>query len=766
MGLYLFNPPFSVASTAAILLLLQLLSWNGHTVNAGLVKCRRNHGAIPFAFRCDTFATEGDDGKLRHENPLNTAVNGTSNLTATRSVSSVITSLLSNSTQLYDPVFDAYCFNEDYPVPSLASIEEQQALYLDYEKVFDAAFDTDVLVTRDRIPGMWLRMCFHDNAINIEDTAIDFRTYVANSIDPTTNKWTAESRYMITSGADASNLICPEERKHLNNDLDETATKVLARIQLNPTLKAKHPDMSYADLLHNGCNAATIYLTNTDPVTALTTNPFTFGRKDACHKDVKCGKKYALCGPSEALPAVTFDVNEVSDWFTDRGMGLCAMMALLWTHTTLEDMDFVCPLQKMTCTPTTEDVTNFGNEGRFFNAGDELDYFDFFLNRGNHTPGDGSAGNDVDRGTCEWTVNGTSTAWPMTQIDCTLALSHVDRTLGSSSDLSKVVRNFVHNATYYNRYDLLQCALNQLSGTGVGATDNADNACALVLPTECQASAEHMFGSVYSTLPSATVPRTVVDPTCERFGYRRRHLLSSSLSLMDQTNVNHDDDDESPTEYVMTAHSDCLDVLYDMHLVIDGVHFAMVVIPAVDADRTADTLFCPPLMIHSVYDDTNGMPYEMEKVMVVFPSDIESMNDELTFHLGIRSLDQILQSYETVNVGYDNSASHIIYHPLTNNCVALLQNMAQSLNIPLRDNRSLQEFITNRFWTANHNDDDDTFRQGLILEYNNLVVAGVGDDEDATIHRWLAIPNSSTAATEDSTATEMMISKLMQYYMV
>lgn len=136
--------------------------------------------------------------------------------------------------------------------------------------------------------------------------------------------------------------------------------------------------MSYADLLHNGCNAAAIYLTSTeltstDPATALTTNPFTFGSKDSCHVDVKCGKKYSLCGPSEIVPSVDLSITEATDWFTLRGMSGCSMMSLLWTHTTIEDMDLECPLQRLTCTASQAHVDAFGDVNRYFNAGDELD---------------------------------------------------------------------------------------------------------------------------------------------------------------------------------------------------------------------------------------------------------------------------------------------------------------------------------------------------------------------------------------------------------
>jgi Peroxidase len=237
----------------------------------------------------------------------------------------------SNIQANYDPVFDAFCFNEDYPVPALR-IVEQVTLYFDYKKVFDKVLlpssDLSQGITNERFPGMFLRMCFHDNAIN--PLAPEFQDYVAQSIDPVTNKWIGGSRYMKTSGADASHLICPDERYHPNQNYDQTATRVLNAIQSD--LKSKYKYMSYADLLHNGCNAAVIYLTRQRPIISLSSHPFTFGRKDACHKDMKCGKKYPLCGPTELLPGVGMSVPEVNDWFLTRGMTSCNFMGYVSLH--------------------------------------------------------------------------------------------------------------------------------------------------------------------------------------------------------------------------------------------------------------------------------------------------------------------------------------------------------------------------------------------------------------------------------------------------
>jgi Peroxidase len=299
--------------------------------NGSINDCQSKYGRAPSTATCDSYPNKGDNSFLSNTEAttdpqaLNTASPWEPFSWITTRLSGQMPPDPLNKPANYNPVFDAYCFNEDYPVPALTS-SEQSSLYFDYKNVFDKVLipSTDLSqgVTNDRFAGMFLRMCFHDNAVN--PNAPEFQDYVAQSIDPTTKKWIGESRYMRTSGADASHLICPDERYHPNQNYDQTATRVLNAIQSN--LKSKYKYMSYADLLHNGCNAAVIYLTGQHPSDSLSSHPFTFGRKDACHADKKCTKKYPLCGPTELLPGVGMSVKEVNNWFLTRGMTSCNFM--------------------------------------------------------------------------------------------------------------------------------------------------------------------------------------------------------------------------------------------------------------------------------------------------------------------------------------------------------------------------------------------------------------------------------------------------------
>lgn len=188
-------------------------------------------------------------------------------------------------------------------------------------------------MTNDRFAGMMMRMCFHDNAI--VDSQPPFPQYVTENLKAEGGnlKWNGPSRYLETSGADASVLVCPEERYHPNQNYDQTASRVLKTFQDTKylgegvSLKDKY-QLSYADLLHNGCIAATIYTTEASSDDVLLYNPFVFGRRDACHTksssstDTKgsASTRVPLCGPTEVLPGVTDSIQALNNWFLNRNM--------------------------------------------------------------------------------------------------------------------------------------------------------------------------------------------------------------------------------------------------------------------------------------------------------------------------------------------------------------------------------------------------------------------------------------------------------------
>jgi hypothetical protein len=117
--------------------------------------------------------------------------------------------------ELYNPMLDAKCFNDQYQAPSINKI----GLYVDYVKIFkwglenpseSPLFDFSTDVTNNRFPGMCLRMAFHDNAIVDQDAD----EYVENCIDSANGVWKGPDMMMESSGGDASVLVCKPERFH------------------------------------------------------------------------------------------------------------------------------------------------------------------------------------------------------------------------------------------------------------------------------------------------------------------------------------------------------------------------------------------------------------------------------------------------------------------------------------------------------------------------------------------------------------------------
>jgi hypothetical protein len=248
-----------------------------------------------------------------------------------------------------DPILNAKCLDEAYTVPSGIDPAE---LYADYRKIFDWGFSNTMGsplqsvsvgnngITNNRFPGMFLRMCFHDNSV--DSGYPSFNQYVQENID-IDGKWDGPYTYLDTSGADASVLICPEERYHPNQNYDKTASRILYALQETAdigitdangatSMVDKYYGLSYADLLHNGGIAAAIYLTETTVNDWSTV--FKYGRHDACHAP-EVGHRYRLCGPTQYLPGVMMEAEELNDWFLTRGMNECTWMALMWTHTTM-----------------------------------------------------------------------------------------------------------------------------------------------------------------------------------------------------------------------------------------------------------------------------------------------------------------------------------------------------------------------------------------------------------------------------------------------
>ena len=98
---------------------------------------------------CDIFSSLGSNAHLDNKaaDHLNTNIDReTAVATATR-LTGQMPPDAENMQPIYNPVFDAYCFIEDYREPHLSS-SQQHALYSDYKVEFDKIndFTTDVSV--------------------------------------------------------------------------------------------------------------------------------------------------------------------------------------------------------------------------------------------------------------------------------------------------------------------------------------------------------------------------------------------------------------------------------------------------------------------------------------------------------------------------------------------------------------------------------------------------------------------------------------------
>lgn len=355
-------------------------------------------------------------------------------------------------------------------------------------------------------------MCFHDNAID-PNYFDDFADYA--SAHTVTGwfwtGWTGPDTFMETSGSDASVLTCAAERHHPNQNYDQTATRVLKTMQSSEylyddngdsiSLKSKY-DLSYADLLHNGCIAATIWSAGLDASAVLAYHPFSYGRKDACHIKVVSFMGHTatvpLCGPSNLLPGVLFTAEEADDWFTSRGMNREQWLSLFWSHTLMDNTAHKCPVRHLPCTHSPTNVEccdydvpadscdiDFNGDGfacandwgddktdYILEDGAVLDYFGYFLTRGEHQPTDISEITDPEDASCNWkfksdveTEPDIEHDWPLTRFDCSISKDVIENdTMDATAkaELLDVIDEFKDHDKE-RMADYLLCALGMMS---------------------------------------------------------------------------------------------------------------------------------------------------------------------------------------------------------------------------------------------------------------------------------------------------------------
>jgi len=422
---------------------------------------------------------------------------------------------------LYDPLIGGKCFNTEYNRD--LTFDQVMELYDDFVTLFEVipGLEGDASPfgpPATRLAPMCLRMAFHDNAIDKD--AQEFQEYVAASIDDN-GEWIGDLRNMPTSGADASVLMCIEERYHPNQNYQSTATKIVRAFQTplfdGLNLEQKW-DLSYTDMLHNCAKAAGVWLARdtggpsnvVDPeVIFRDFYPMTFGRKDACYYKEGCvaeelekfrvNNRMALCGPSEQLPGLTMKANDLNNWFRERGMNECLWGALFGTHTTMDTMRIDTATVHMPHTTDSADVFQLEqrmgtNEMYFDSSGELLDYMEYFWNRGEHDPlPDAPLGGAP----CDWSEG----HWPMTLIDCEIASSNVggisglDKFRGVMGTMSDPNNGLGGVPGYW--LNLMHCGLAVLGGDGDNNSGGRYQDCQLITSSN---------GPLNSCIGFATVP--------------------------------------------------------------------------------------------------------------------------------------------------------------------------------------------------------------------------------------------------------------------
>eukprot|EP00178_Gracilaria_changii_P027336 TRINITY_DN866_c0_g1_i1.p2 TRINITY_DN866_c0_g1~~TRINITY_DN866_c0_g1_i1.p2 ORF type:complete len:464 (+),score=57.53 TRINITY_DN866_c0_g1_i1:859-2250(+) len=382
-----------------------------------------------------------------------------------------------NIEELYNPMRDAQCFNAEYDTS--VPMSRLSSLFSDYVSIFEWGFNmprtspifsfSENGVTNNRFPGMCLRMAFHDNSIDPKFG--EFASYVSSRIS-SDNEWTGPTRFLETSGGDASVLTCRIERFHPNQNYDQTASRILFAFQtrdvpgLNGQSLIEKYQMSYADALHNCALAAVSWLNPEEGGTAR--NQIRFGRKDACFFSddpilaadaLSLNGNNPLCGPTELLPPVTFSASDSNRWFTSRGLPARQWLSFMGTHTTFDNFGRTQTLRQL---PVPGD-----------------DYFTDYVGVPVHIPDVEEAEDDPEEPGCDWIVNGIDRFWPMSQADCALGIDVISDATGLQ-ELENVMTAYINAPASWIRNDLV-CAMVLLGG-------RANERCDGVNP---------LFGSVY-----------------------------------------------------------------------------------------------------------------------------------------------------------------------------------------------------------------------------------------------------------------------------
>mmetsp|Transcript_3705 Transcript_3705/g.6782 ORF Transcript_3705/g.6782 Transcript_3705/m.6782 type:complete len:180 (-) Transcript_3705:439-978(-) len=178
-------------------------------------------------------------------------------------------------------------------------------------------------------------------------------------------------------------------------------------------------------------------------------------------------------------------------------------------------MASTCPLKKLPCKTDTRMYDKFvkdpGVDRLYFcEPPQKLDYFSYFLTRGEHeTTFENEDNPDPELPSCHWRLeeednnNGDfpcyqdindkkNDRWPLTAVDCTIALDNAQKEFGDDDiGMQEAMINFADDI--WDVEEALLCSLHVLGGPG----NNEGSYCDKV-NAKCKAqSSGHLFGSFY-----------------------------------------------------------------------------------------------------------------------------------------------------------------------------------------------------------------------------------------------------------------------------
>jgi hypothetical protein len=117
---------------------------------------------------------------------------------------------------------------------------------------------------------------------------------------------------------------------------------------------------------------------------------------------------------------------------------------------------------------------------------------------------------------------------------------------------------------------------------------------------------------------------------------------------------------------------------------VHGAHFAGLATPK-DGSTNKN---CPSMAFHAQVDEDS---HQLQKSAVVVPiDDVLELDDEDKLYLGSNALVEIFHAFEAAPASRDG----VLYDVIGNNCVVLLRNMADHLDITV--DQRIVGFVTNK----------------------------------------------------------------------